>query len=161
MDKSKFKDSQGRFLTQSLFLEQAYDVDTAVYTLKDEDFTYKGVEFPSLKKLYLAMEDPIEYDFANTYLAGWNQWERIAKNKLYVDMVSGWRKELELKLRSKGFKQMMNKSKTSPMAARWLSDKGWDDGNKKPTKASKEEEKSILRQVRNQYTEDLERLRIN
>lgn len=161
MTQDKFKDSMGRYLTQSLFIEQAYDVNTAIYTLKNDDFVYKGKSFPSLKKLYLEMEDPIEYEFANKYLAGWDQWERICENKLYTGLINRWRKELELKLRSIGFKEMANKASTSPMAARWLSDKGWDEGkSKRPTKAEKEADKNTQKQISDIYENDLARLKV-
>ena len=52
LDKSKFKDSGGRPITQSLFLEIGY-TDRAYYTLNDEDKEYNGSTYPSLKKLYL------------------------------------------------------------------------------------------------------------
>lgn len=151
----------GRFLTQSLFLEQAYDVNIAVYTLKDDDYEYKGKMFPSLKKLYLSMEDPIEYEFATTHLAGWDQWERICDNKLFTSLINGWRKELELKLMSRGFKQMVKKAEGSPMAARWLSERGWAaPKGKSKSKAQKDKDKKIQRQISDTYANDLERLRI-
>ena len=160
MKKSKFKDSMGRYLTQSLFLEQAYDVNTAIYTLKNDDYEYKGKLFPSLKRLYLEMEDPIEYEFANKYLAGWDQWERICDNKLYTGLINRWRKELELKLRTIGYKEMVNKVSTSPMAARWLSNKGWSENKTiRASKSDRDAEKQIQKQISDQYESDLLRLK--
>lgn len=69
-DKTKMKDTQGRPLTQSLFLEPNYNVDYAYYTMDDDDKNFKGKVYPSLKRLYLEMEDPTEYEFATTYLLG-------------------------------------------------------------------------------------------
>lgn len=58
-------------LTQGLFLEIGY-TKYSVYTLKDEDYEYKGQMFPSLKRIYLEMADAGEYEFATTHLLGWS-----------------------------------------------------------------------------------------
>ena len=70
MDKNSLKSTNGIPLTQSLFLEIGY-TDYAVFTLKDDDYEYKGRVYPSLKRLYLEMEDVGEYEFAtgNVYAA--------------------------------------------------------------------------------------------
>ena len=47
IDKSKFLDSEGRPLTQSIFLEVGYN-DYAIYTLKENDHEYNGKIYPSL-----------------------------------------------------------------------------------------------------------------
>jgi hypothetical protein len=80
IDKRRLKDKMGRPMTQALFLEIGYETDKAVYTLKDDDHTHNGVVYPSLKRLYLEMEDVVEYDFANTYLLGWSHWKRMNEN---------------------------------------------------------------------------------
>ena len=67
LDKSKMLDSMQRPLTQSLFLELGY-TDFAIFTLKEDDYVYNDKTYISLKKLYLEMEDPTEYDFANECL---------------------------------------------------------------------------------------------
>ena len=64
IDKSKLKDSKGRYLVNGLFLEDRYDMDMAIFTYDGEDKLYKGKTFISLKKLYLAYGDPTEYKFA-------------------------------------------------------------------------------------------------
>jgi len=84
-DKSKLIDTRGRPLTQSLFLEIGYNVEFAVYTLKEFDYEYDGRLYPSLKRLYLQHEDPVEYSFVDTYLYNWDQWQRLCANK--VEMV--------------------------------------------------------------------------
>ena len=57
IDKATLRDTKGRPLTQSLFLELGYNTQYAVYTLKDEDYNYEGKLYPSLKRLYLEMEE--------------------------------------------------------------------------------------------------------
>ena len=66
IDKSRLVDGQGKPLTQSLFLEIGY-TDFSVYTLKDQDYEYNDKVYPSLKRLYLEMEDPTEYEFARMF----------------------------------------------------------------------------------------------
>jgi hypothetical protein len=68
-DKKLLVDKMGRPLTQALFLEVNYNPESAVYTRKDYDHEYKGKVYPSLKRLYLQMEDVVEYEFANTAVA--------------------------------------------------------------------------------------------
>ena len=80
IDRSALKDSKGRYLTQSLFLELGYK-EQAVFTLKDDHYTYNNKFYPSLKKLYLEEGDVTEYQFANKYLLGW-----ASKNQ----SIDGW-----------------------------------------------------------------------
>ena len=73
IDKALLQDSMGRPLTQSLFLELGY-TEHSVYTLKEQDYAYKGKNYPSLKRLYLKEEDVTEYEFATKHLLGWQHW---------------------------------------------------------------------------------------
>ena len=56
------KAEKGTYITQGLFLEIGYKTDLAIYTLKGEDYEFRGVLYPSIKKAYLEMEDVIEYE---------------------------------------------------------------------------------------------------
>jgi hypothetical protein len=125
IDKSKFKDKMGRGLTQALFLEYNYDENLAVYTLDDQDKIYNGRVYPSLKRLYLACDDPIEYDFATTHLLGWNHWKKLLGNQFCLRHITEWREELELKLASESFKQILDQSEENYQASKWLAEKGW------------------------------------
>jgi len=161
IDKSKLRDSRGRPLTQSLFLEVGYNIEFAVYTQKDEDYEYKGILYPSLKRLYLEHEDPTEYDFACTYLLGWDQWQRICANKVFTKMVEAWRVELELKIRSQAVRDILDQSQGDKgfQAAKWLADRGWDKrGAGRPSKDELEREKNIRDKISAEYDEDVVRL---
>jgi hypothetical protein len=161
MDKSKLKDSRGRPLTQSLFLEVGYNTEYAVYTQKDNDYEYKGKLYPSLKKLYLEHEDPTEYDFATTYLLGWQHWQRIVRNKVFSKMVEEWREELELKLRSQAVREILEQSQTDKgfQAAKWIADKGWDKRSAgRPSNADIERETKIQANINEEYNADVVRL---
>jgi hypothetical protein len=162
IDKSLLKDSRGRPLTQGLFLEVGYNTEFAIYTLKDEDFEYEDKTYLSLKRLYLEHADPTEYDFACTYLLGWDQWQRICANKIFTKVVESWRIELELKLRSQAFKDIMMQSQGDKgfQAAKWIADRGWDKRMVgRPSKDELEREKSIRDIIAAEYNEDVVRLK--
>lgn len=160
MDKSVLKSSNGIPLTQSLFLEIGY-TDYAVYTLKDDDYEYKGKVYPSLKKLFIEMEDVGEYLFACEYLLGWDHWQRLCANKQVAEHVEKWRYELELKLRSQAIMRIKNKSKFEKgiNASKWLAEKGWDKRKAgRPTKEDIQKETRIQADLDRQFQEDLKRL---
>lgn len=155
-------DSEGRPLTQSLFLEVGYS-DQAIYTFKEVDHVYNGKSYISLKKRFIEMEDPTEYEFATTYFLSWKHWQRICKNKLILEQISDWREELEMKLRSRAVKQAMQAA-GSPggnfQATKWLADKGWDAKRAgRPSKDELEREARIREKIDDEYSEDIARLK--
>lgn len=125
--KSKFKDDNGRYIVQGLFLEDRYNTDLAVYTLDGTDKTYKGKVFPSLKKLYLEESDPEEYMFAQKHLFDWPHWQRICRNAIVSKHIEEWREELRLSLRAEGIATLIDLAVNdkSYQAAKWLADEGW------------------------------------
>lgn len=159
IDKSKMYDSGGKPLTQSLFLEIGYG-DQAVYTLKEQDHYHNGTLYLSLKRLYLELEDPTEYEFATTCLLGWKHWVRLCENKVLRKHIDEWRDELEIKLRSKGVKEVM-KSATAGnyQAAKFLADRGWiNRGAGRPTKDEIEHEKKVQAGIADEFSADVVRL---
>jgi hypothetical protein len=161
MDKKLLKDSRGHPLTQSLFLEFGYNLEYAVFTTQDEDYEHKGKTYISLKALYIAHEDVVEYDFATTYLLNWKHWQRICKNKLFKEHVEEWRFELELKMRSQAVKDIVDFSTGDKgfQAAKWIADKGWDKRSAgRPTNEEREREQNIQKRMDDEYNDDVERL---
>lgn len=160
IDKSKLYDSRGYPITQSLFLEFGYTPSMAVYTLKENDYEYEGVLYPSIKKLYLELADPTEYEFANTYFLNWKHWTRITENKAIRAYIDEWREELEYKLRSNATRQMIDAAKGGNyQAIKWLTDRGWN--TKAPGRPSKEQkihEEGIQSRIQNEYSADVHRL---
>lgn len=160
MDKSVLKSTNGIPLTQSLFLEIGY-TDYAVYTLKDEDYEYNGKVYPSLKKIFIEMEDVGEYLFACEHLLGWDHWQRLCANKQVAAYIDKWRYELELKLRSKAIMQIKAKSTAEQgiNAAKWLAEKGWDKRQAgRPTKAEVARETKVQSDLNNLFAADMKRL---
>ena len=161
VDKSKLRDGRGRPLTQGLFLEVGYNTEFAVFTQKECDFEYKGKVYPSLKALYLAHEDPTEYDFATTHLLGWSHWQRICRNKIFGKMVAEWREELELKLRAQAVRDIIELSSGDKgfQAAKWLADRGWDKrGAGRPSNEQIEKEMNMQSKIDEEYASEVARL---
>lgn len=162
IDKTRMVDSEGRPLTQSLFLEIHYD-PKAYYSLKEDHHTHETRGFyPSIKKLYIELEDPTEYEFANTYFLNWSHWLRICENKVIRKHVEEWRSELEYKLRCKGVKTMMLAADSGNyQASKWLVDKGWATRPAgRPSKSEIEGEKQFQARVLDEYAADSERLKL-
>lgn len=161
IEREKMLDTSGRPMTQSLFLEVGYG-EEAIYTLKEVDCMYKGKAYPSLKRLFLEMEDPTEYEFATTYLLGWKHWMRICENKLLRKHIDEWREELEMKLRSRAVKQAMQAAASTNgnfQAAKWLADRGWaTKGAGRPSKDEVERESRIREQINDEFSGDVLRL---
>lgn len=159
--KSKFKTDKGTYITQGLFLEIGYVTKLAIYSLSGEDKKYKGKIYPSIKKAYLAMEDVIEYDFATKYFSDWEQWQRISNNKIILPFILEWRNELDLKLRSRAFKQILDTTRTENgmVAKKWIADKGWIKNEVgRPTRADRMQEKAYKAKVKDEYSADIVRL---
>src|SRR5574341_945043 len=158
IDKTKFKDAMGRPLTQSLFLEPNYNTEFAFYTFKGEDHEYEGKLYYSLKKLYLEMSDPVEYEFATTYLIDWDHWERLQGNAIIMKHIEKWRKELEFKLASEGFRMILDQSETNYQASKWLAERGWQkNGVGRPKKAAKEQ-KALDDHLEKEFSADVIRM---
>lgn len=152
----------GRPITQALFLEIGYTTH-AFYTLKDDDYEYKGKMYPSLKRLYLEHEDVHEYDFATTYLLGWNHWKRMLGNKQIRKYIDEWREELDLKLRSAGMKAIIESALDEDsgfQAQKYLADKGWEKtGAGRPKKDTSEQDKKLQDAINSDFKADI--IRIN
>lgn len=159
LNRDTMLDAGGKFITQSLFLELGYS-ELAVYTLKEVDHIWNNRTYPSLKRLYLEIEDPTEYEFANTHLCGWRHWQRMCENKVIRKHIDEWREELEVKLRSQAIRDAIQEAKKGHFqAAKWVADRGWSTrGAGRPSKADIEQEKRIQSHINNEYGGDVLRL---
>jgi len=163
IDKSRLLDSTGKPITQSLFLEIGY-TDFSVFTLKEDHYEYKGKLYPSFKRLYLELEDPTEYEFATRYLLGWKHWLRLYQNRQIRPYIEEMREELELKLRSQAFRDMVSLSASEGgnfSATKWLADKGWDKRSAgRPSKQEKERDQYVMDRVTEEFEQDVKRLSV-
>lgn len=157
-DRSKFRDRTGKLITQSLFIENGYNTEFAVYTLTDEDKEYKGKVYPSLRRLYLECMDPTEYTFATTYLWGWEHWQRLYANKLLTPEIDKWREELEVKLRSLAISKIKAAAGNNFNAAKWIADGSWKGLRGRPSKAELAREKKIRERAVDDTKSDSDRI---
>ena len=158
-----FRGADGNYYTQSLFLEASYETpERALYTTKRQDYEYNGILYLSFPRLYLEIADPTEYQVAERLFDGWPHWQRIWNNSRLTPMVMALREELEIKLRSEGVRKMIESAKTgkSDIAAKWLSDKGWENpGKGRPTNAKIKAEAKKLQAIKDEIGKDADRLR--
>ena len=127
-----FRDSQGRWRTQSLFHESSYSSsspDAPLYTMKPEDLPPSHLYptgLPSFSRLYLELRDPWEYKQATTLMGGWEHWQVLCESKWFSDYILPLREELEIKLRSEGaikVAEIMNsESRNTLVAAKYMAD---------------------------------------
>jgi hypothetical protein len=165
---NKFKNEIGAHLLKPIFFE--YDNSShsySVYTLKDRDHTWMGVTYPSLRKLYVEMEDPTEYEFACTYLDGWVHWKKLSESSFFQQYLKEWREELEVRMRAKALNRVkvraLSDSKDSFAADKILLQGGWKTSEDKekvgrPSKAKIAEEANKLFTEHTEFDKDFERL---
>lgn len=158
-------DDKGAALTQGLFLETSYgNTENIMYTLKPRDHMYKGKMLPSIKRLYLEMEDPTEYFFAYEYFLDWEHWLRIKKNKLIAAHMKGWEAELEVRARALGVKALfdlaLDGEKPNYQASQFLAKGGWTERSAgRPTKEAVQRETKIQARIKEEFGSDLTRLK--
>lgn len=158
MDKTKFKDNQGRYLTQSLFIDYNYDDKFAIYSLKDNDFLKDGVLYPSLKRLYLKTADPTEYEFANKHLFNWQHWKRLCSNNIILREIEEWREELEVSLRSAAVLNMADMTENF-QAQKFLAERGWEkNGVGRPKKVDPLREEKMADKIADELKDTLTRM---
>lgn len=156
-------DKMGRFLTQGLFYETRSEGYTPLFTLKDYDYKVGDSTYLSLKRLYLEIADPTEYQFAIEVFGNWNHWLAICNSGVLMEYIVKWREELEIKLASEAIKSMINTAINGgykgTMAAKYVAERGWSSvGKKSKTKNS---EKEVDSRIHDAVKDDLQRLGIH
>jgi hypothetical protein len=162
---SKFRNevNNSRY-TKALFFETSFpSKETVLYTLKDVD--HQG--YPSLYLLYMATNDPTEWKFATEYFDGWEHWEMLCECEWFKPLVSRWRRELELRMKSQALARIMAEAKTSSREAfasnKYLLERGWEpkEGQNKRGRPSKAEISKAAHEAvteNNRLSSDLVRL---
>lgn len=163
-----FKSPNGKWLTKRLFIENDYTADhLAVYSLKDENFEYKGTLYPSLCQLYLHERDLTEYSFAVKHLGGWEHWETLVECDWFQPYLMRWREELERSIKAEALRAVEEISKDRNhsgrlTAAKFLLQDGWRQkadrkasGPGRPSKASIQAEAKKLAEQHKDLQDDL------
>lgn len=145
-DENKFRASQGKFLTQSLFIEMNNTDEQAPYTLQTFDKTKNGVLVQSLHRRFVEMEDIGEFEFANKYLASYHHWLKLKAAPFFKEYYAAMVEELNAKMRSKSLKAMraqVDEGAASQATLKYLADQDYDKkapvGKPKRKKADKKE----------------------
>src|SRR5690606_6577654 len=162
-----FKNATGAWLLRALFYETATDPDKThvLYSFKPEDHEVNGVVYPSLRRLYLEMEDDTEYYFAQAYFGGWPQWKRLLSCSWFVDYITEIREELAAK-------QEADSKRRIRQIAKDMKDRGSLQANKllledikksknppgRPSKEAIRRKAEELFQDQSELQEDLERI---
>lgn len=150
-DNNPFKDKLNRHRTLSLFFEYRAKGIEPMFVLSDRDRVIDGVEYKSLKRLYLQERDIKEYTFATKYLDNWEQWNKLLSNKIIREHIDNWRNELELMIESESLQALYQtatlEGAKGTTAAKYLVEKGYaKKSEKKPVEASLKpsEQKDVL-----------------
>lgn len=164
---NKFKSSIGSRYLNGLFFERtSADKATVLYTLKNEDHN----NYPSLYRLYMEFEDVTEWEFANTYLDGWDHWTMLCDCTWFSPYILRWRRELELKLRARALKLIRSEaesdSKNAYYANKFLLEGGWKEksttasnGAGRPLKAKDTAKDEILaHEAKQKINRDFDRI---
>lgn len=161
MDNDKFKDVQGRWRAGSLFWEQGYDRDHAIYTLRESDHP-DG--YPSFSRLWIEIGDPEGYRQANELLGGWNHYKALLTSKWFSEYMEGVMEELEVKIRSEAIltmEMLKDKGGNGAMpAAKFLAEGKYKParGRGRPSKAEVEIEARKQAAINSRVRDDMERL---
>lgn len=162
-DLSLMKDKQNRLITKGMFIETATDDRFVQYTLKDWHWQVGDKVYPSLKQLFLHVEDPTGYFFANKYLYNFPHWERIKDNKEIGAWLDGWQEELEVKLQAQAIEDMKVLSASDQgnfSASKFLAKREYNMRQAgRPSKAEKEKHLAGIKREEDDYMKDVTRLR--
>ena len=139
--------------TKGLFYETSLPEDRdsmgTAWTLKEDDHRADGKVYKSMKKMYIAMEDVTEYDFAQASVGSYKHWERLLESPIIRPHIDQWRKELNLKLKARAMKSIIKAAtedeKLSFQAMKYLADNDYLDKKGKRGRPSKDEVKAELR----------------
>lgn len=158
-----FRSGNGGYRTSDMFVEMNKSEMPAYWTLKPTD----KPDYPSLKRLYLEMEDLTEFEFANEYLEGYEHWETMAKSQYLKEHIAQWRKELQLKVKARSLRGIIRDAvkENKYEANKFLITGGWIDkdedkkGRGRPSKQDIKDELMKQAESQKELQEDLERLK--
>lgn len=160
-----YRDKGNKLLTTALFLEYSRNPEFVLYTLNRQEVD----GYPSLYQLYMAEEDFTEFTFAEKYFESYQHWKRICSTTWFTQYIADWREELELKVKSRSLKSLINKAESDSNVAKYLLNNKWVEQaqEKNPVtnlrgRPSKEEIKSHLTLIVNEEKEiekDYERIK--
>lgn len=108
-------------LLKHLFLELSDDSKYVLYTLARED--RDGI--PSLYQAYMAEEDFTEFEFAIKYFETYQHWKKLCESSFFAGHIAEWREELELKIKARNLKSLIDKATSDSNVAKFLLGNKW------------------------------------
>lgn len=156
-----------RYLMGLFYEKVKADKSTVLYTLKDTD--HEG--FPSFYRLYMEIDDPTEWRVAQELMDGWDHWEILCEANWFKPYINRWRRELEIRMKSKALSRIRTEAKTNAKEAlaanRYLLEKGWEakegkgrSNRGRPTKEEIKKAADHLASEERSLLEDMNRLRL-
>ncbi len=160
----KFKTNNGSYIQKDLFEETSNKPELVLYCLARTHGKY-----PSLFQLYMEMDDLTEYEFAIKYFESYAHWKEISNSTWFSPYIGQWREELELKIKARNLRSLIQKAEQDSNVAKFLLGKKWVDdvtahnpGINLRGRPSKEEIKNHLRLIASneqKVLDDIERMK--
>ena len=143
---SHFKDPMGRWITTGLFKELSQSPHNVIWTLQEA------------RDLFVKCEDPTGYFFAIEHAGGWDHWMALKSSPTLAAHISKWEEELEVKLRARGFQQVIEHAKGDKgyQAAKYLTEAQWIKNERgRPTKERVDKEARIRSKLYSEFEGDI------
>lgn len=103
LDKTRMKDTMGRYRIASLFdTGRTTSEDPPVFTTQDDHTD----TLPSFKRLYVEIGDPSEYRIAKALLGSWEHWTRLCASEWAKPLLQECREELNALIRSEALERI-------------------------------------------------------
>lgn len=127
-------------------------------------------EYPSLYELFMIEEDFTEFEFAKKFFESYQHWKELTNQAWFMPHIAEWREELELKVKARNLKSLIDKATEDSGVAKYLLGNKWVNDAQKHNpvvnlrgRPSKEEIKAHLRLItmdQKEAEQDYERIRV-
>jgi hypothetical protein len=94
------------------------------------------------RKVYVDIADPTDYRAMKVLLGDWEHWKLIVENQTIAPIVSEWRDEVNIKLKSDGIASIRKLAATKDSAAKILVGNDWDKTQSKRGRPSQKQQLS-------------------
>jgi hypothetical protein len=115
--------------------------------------------------LYMQIADPTEFKFAKALLERpdttfWDHWQRLVNTGDFLFYLTKWREELDAQIKSDAIACIQAQASDSPVAAKWLADKGYEPKRKagRPSKQEVDNAKKDMVSADKTVNEDAARI---
>lgn len=164
--RSKFRHpiNNNRLLKALFWEEMGSDKSSVVYTLKDQD--HEG--YPSFYRLYMEIDDPTEWEVSQQLVDGWEHWEMLCNTTWFKPYIERYRKELELRMKSKALVRIRAEAKAATKesfnANKYVLEKGWEpkadqkNGRGRPSKEEIKKAANEIAATESRLTADFDRI---